>query len=72
MTDADGDELWYVLQALNQLYCDNRLWFGTKNTFERMSVERRYWWWQAAKKQAEAGAEGMRTLLARVIELRMT
>lgn len=72
MTDADGDELVYVLRALHLLYSEDLLWRVNLNTFMRMTIEKRHWWWQAAKKQATAGAPGMRTLLARVIELRMT
>ena len=71
MTDAEGDELWHVQQALNQLFNENIMWRSNRHVFGRMSVEKRHRWWQSAKKQAEAGAPGMRQLLAKVIEVRM-
>lgn len=71
--DPDDEyEVSLVNQALRTLVLYDELWTKNYETFAyRMDTRARIIWWRGAKKQAEAGVPAMRTLLSKVIELRL-
>jgi hypothetical protein len=74
MTSEYEDEIaetWHVLQALSQLYTENTMWTSNLVSFSRANNLERIQWWRLAKKQAQLGAPAMRTLLLRVIEIKL-
>ena len=72
LSDEDKAELSRVHTALTQLFIADIVWQLNFSNFNMMSFDSQYRWWYRAKAQARAGAPAMQTLLAKVIELRLT
>lgn len=64
-------ELQRVQRALQLLRHADPIWSKNHNIYAYMPNNQRAAWWVRAKKQAQLGAPAMRTLLAKVIELRL-
>ena len=72
ISDAVKEELYRVHRALNILCRENPIWESNLNVFLRMDHTQRHRWWERAKRQAELGAPAMKTLVLKVIQLRLT
>jgi len=72
LNDEDKAELKRVCDALASLFYTNPVWRLNYNNFYIMTLADQYRWWYRAKAQARLGAPAMQTLLAKVIELRLT
>ena len=65
-------ELDLVRRTLAILHNQDKLWSRSLSIFVRMDALAQLNWWLGAQREAKLGAPAMRTLLAKVIELRMT
>lgn len=65
-------ELDRVHHALITLCREHPIWESDLNVFIRMDYHQRHRWWEGAKRQAELGAPAMKTLVLKVIQLRLT
>jgi len=72
LNDEDVVESRRVHTALADLFYTDPVWRLNYNNFYLMSLTDQYRWWYRAKAQARNGAPAMQTLLAKVIELRLT
>ena len=65
-------QLHQVWRALRALAYESALWESNMRMFENFSLTDKQWWWLYTQKMSKQGLPMSRTLVAKVIQLRMS
>lgn len=65
-------EVGLVMHALDQLIDESPVWTKNYHIFIRMTLDEKERWWQHAQQMSKQGLPMYRTLVAKVIQLRMS